>query len=151
MINARQLATLIWNELERDCWGDIEPFLIETVADGAVEELKREGDDNATGAEDMQELLERVAAKINENMTWSFVVLAPMFEGRDETVIIGFSHTLEGAERIKELYHTDYQPSVDANIFNANDWASGEVTESFSIFDLHRPIGPGGPKKGKGG
>lgn len=58
-VTTRKLAKLLSEELERDYWGDIDPFLFKMVAQGIDTE-----DDNAEDAKALKHVLDRVVEKI---------------------------------------------------------------------------------------
>lgn len=56
-ITVQQLAKILFEEFERDYWGDIDPFLFSRVADG---------DPAAAGyTRDLVEVLDKVVARLN--------------------------------------------------------------------------------------
>lgn len=59
-IGARELAKLLAEELERDQWGDIDPYLFRMIADGHA---PTSGHDDVQGAA-LARVLERVAARL---------------------------------------------------------------------------------------
>lgn len=58
-MNAQQLASILDEELERDGWGEIDPYLIKTVAEGIDDE-----DDNASDVHAIEQVLERAALRV---------------------------------------------------------------------------------------
>jgi hypothetical protein len=60
LLEMRKLAQIITEELELDAWGTIDPFWIRVVADGYAH--------NAPQSEDVERVLLRVTARINEEI-----------------------------------------------------------------------------------
>jgi uncharacterized protein YgfB (UPF0149 family) len=63
-VTAQSLARLLDEELERDSWGDVEPFLLKMVANGIDAD-----DDNAEDARALEEVLERIVARLLQGGT----------------------------------------------------------------------------------
>lgn len=67
-LTTRGLAALLYEELDRDKWGDVDPFWIAMVADGKHEETGEdaEDDDHHEQAVALGKVFDRVAARLKE-------------------------------------------------------------------------------------
>lgn len=63
MITARELAALLSMELERDNWGDIDPYWIERVGAVSLEDIES---DHYNDVEALRKVFERVAERVNQ-------------------------------------------------------------------------------------
>lgn len=68
MITARKLAGLLFEEFEKDAWGDIDPVLFGIVADGNTHGEDRDDEDRdedlETDAQGLEAILERVIKRM---------------------------------------------------------------------------------------
>lgn len=62
-LTTERLAELIFTALDIDDWGDVDPHLIEMVADGCYDE----DDEHHDEAEAMRTVLDRVVAKLKQD------------------------------------------------------------------------------------
>lgn len=67
-VELRRLAALLYEEFERDQWGDVDPYLFAMVADGRIDGVDADGEpldeDLADGARGVHEVLARVCARL---------------------------------------------------------------------------------------
>ena len=63
-LTTERLATLLYEELERDGWGDVDPYWIQMVAEGNY----TEDDDHHDQAEALGKVLDRVVARLKEEL-----------------------------------------------------------------------------------
>lgn len=61
-LTVKDLARLMAEELNRDHWGDVDPYLFEHIAEGRLEE--EEEDANDEDAEALKQVLERVISRL---------------------------------------------------------------------------------------
>jgi hypothetical protein len=59
--DVKKLAAILFEEFERDAWGDIDPFLFGMIADG----LEDSDDDNAEEAQELKKVLKRAVKRLN--------------------------------------------------------------------------------------
>lgn len=58
-LTVKALAKLMCEELERDNWGDVDPYLFRTIAEGIPADY-----DNSHDARALQKVLKRVVARL---------------------------------------------------------------------------------------
>lgn len=63
-LTTERLATLLYEELAREGWGDVDPHWIEMVAEGT----HTEDDDHHEQAEALAKVLDRVVARLKEEL-----------------------------------------------------------------------------------
>ena len=63
MLTVQQLAQFIHEELEKDAWGDIDPFLFEVLG---TSKASPEDEEFSRDVQGMKEVLERVVARLNQ-------------------------------------------------------------------------------------
>lgn len=59
--DVQKLAAILFEEFERDAWGDVDPHLFGMVADG----LEDSDDDAAEDAAELKKVLKRVVKRLN--------------------------------------------------------------------------------------
>ena len=64
-LTTERLATLLHEELERESWGDVDPYWIQMVADGNY----TEEDDHHDQAEALAKVLDRVVKRLKEELS----------------------------------------------------------------------------------
>jgi hypothetical protein len=64
-LTTERLATLLSEELEREKWGDVDPYWIQMVAEGNY----TEDDDHHDQAEALTKVLDRVVARLKEELS----------------------------------------------------------------------------------
>jgi hypothetical protein len=63
-LTTERLATLLFEELDRDDWGDVDPYWIKMVAEGDYDE----DDDHHDQAEALGKVLDRVVTRLKEEL-----------------------------------------------------------------------------------
>jgi hypothetical protein len=64
-LTTERLATLLHEELERESWGDVDPYWIQMVAEGD----HTEDDDHHEQAEALAKVFDRVVARLKEELS----------------------------------------------------------------------------------
>ena len=64
-LTTERLATLLHEELERESWGDVDPYWIQMVAEGSY----TEEDSHHDQAEALAKVLDRVVKRLKEELS----------------------------------------------------------------------------------
>lgn len=65
---ARRLAALIYDGLDDDAWGDIDPLLFDAIGDATYERVGGDTSELSADAEALLSVLERALAKLDAEM-----------------------------------------------------------------------------------
>ena len=63
-LTTRNLARLMSEELEKESWGDIDPYLFEVIANEADKAEDEVGSNDAAEASELQRVLDRVIERL---------------------------------------------------------------------------------------
>lgn len=63
-LTTRNLARLMSEELEKESWGDIDPYLLEVIANEADKAEDEVGSNDAAEASELQRVLDRVIERL---------------------------------------------------------------------------------------